>query len=125
MRQMRPGVGSGKDAKAVANFAVRLVHGPGCDLARKIRDQDAWDEHAAFMDGLVDDGFVVLGGPVGDGEQTLHLVEAADEGEIKARLAGDPWASASPLEIGEIELWALWLDSRQEFSALTGIMRLA
>jgi hypothetical protein len=29
------------------------------------------------MDGLVDDGFIILGGPVGDGEQTLHIVEAA------------------------------------------------
>jgi hypothetical protein len=42
------------------------------------------------MDGLVDDGFVILGGPVGDGEQTLHMVEAADENDIKARLARDP-----------------------------------
>jgi hypothetical protein len=64
------------------------------------------------MDGLVDDGFVILGGPVGYGEQTLHVVEAADENEITARLAGDPWASAGLLRIGTIERWALWLDSR-------------
>jgi len=63
----------------MANFAVRLVHGPGWDQSRPTRDQDGWDEHAAFMDGLVDNGFVVLGGPVGGGEQTLHVVEAADE----------------------------------------------
>ena len=49
--------------------------------------------------GLVDDGFVILGGPVGDGEQTLHVVEAADESEIKVRLAGDPWASAGLLRL--------------------------
>jgi uncharacterized protein YciI len=101
----------------MANFAVRLVHGPSWDLSRKIRDQDGWDEHAVFMDGLVDDGFVVLGGPVGDGEQTLHVVEAADEDEIKVRLAGDPWASAGLLQIGTIEPWALWLDSRPRHSA--------
>ncbi len=101
----------------MANFAVRLVHGPGWDPSRQIRDQDAWDEHAAFIDGLVDDGFVVLGGPVGDGEQTLHVVEAADENEIKACLAGDPWTSAGLLQIGTIEPWALWLDSRPKNSA--------
>jgi uncharacterized protein YciI len=105
-------VGSGPYALAMANFAVRLVHGPGWDPSRQIRDQDGWDEHAAFMDGLVDDGFVILGGPVGDGEQTLHVVEAADENDIKARLAGDPWASAGLLRIGTIERWAFWLDSR-------------
>ncbi len=96
----------------MANFAVRLVHGPGWDPLRQIRDQDGWDEHAAFMEGLVDDGFVILGGPVGDGEQTLHVVQAADENEIKVRLAGDPWAPAGLLRIGTIERWALWLDSR-------------
>jgi uncharacterized protein YciI len=97
---------------AMANFAVRLVHGPGWDAARPIRCQDAWDEHAAFMDGLVDQGFIILGGPVGDGAQTLHVVEAADENQIRERLAGDPWASAGLLQIGTIERWALWLDSR-------------
>jgi uncharacterized protein len=96
----------------MANFAVRTVHGPGWDPSRRIRDQDAWDEHAAFMDGLVDDGFIILGGPVGDGEETLHVIEAADESEVKARLVEDPWALADMLRIGTIEPWALWLDSR-------------
>jgi hypothetical protein len=49
----------------MGNFAVRLVHGPNWDPRRPIRGQDRWDEHAAFMDGLVDDGFIILGGPVG------------------------------------------------------------
>ena len=97
----------------MANFAVRLVHGPGWDSSRQIRDQRGWAEHAAFMDGLVDDGLIILGGPVGDGEQTLHVVEAADESEIRARLATDPWAEAGLLRIGTIEPWALWLDSRR------------
>jgi uncharacterized protein YciI len=64
------------------------------------------------MDGQVEDGFIVLGGPVGDGGQALHVVEAADENEIEARLAEDPWASAGLLRIGAIEPWTLWLDSR-------------
>ena len=97
----------------MANFAVRLVHGPGWDSSRQIRDQRGWAEPAAFMDGLDDDGLIILGGPVGDGEQTLHVVEAADETEIRARLAADPWAEAGLLRIGTIEPWALWLDSRR------------
>jgi uncharacterized protein YciI len=107
-----PSVGSGQYPAPMANFAVRLAHGPGWDPSRQIRDQDAWDEHAAFMDGLVEEGFIILGGPVGEGEQTLHVVEAADETEIEARLAEDPWASAGLLRIAAIEPWALWLDSR-------------
>jgi uncharacterized protein YciI len=96
----------------MANFALRLLHGLGWDPSRPIRDQDGWDEHAAFMDGLVDDGFLILGGPVGNGDQTLHVIEAADEQDIITRLAQDPWASAGLLRIGTIEPWALWLDSR-------------
>ena len=65
------------------------------------------------MDRLVDDGFLVLGGPVGDGEETLHVIEAADEYDVRARLARDPWASAGLLRVGTIERWALWLDSRR------------
>lgn len=107
--RMSVGVGT---LRVMANFAVRLVHGPGWDPSRPIRGQDAWDEHAAFMDGLVDEGFIILGGPIGDGEQTLHAVEAADENEIRARLAEDPWASAGLLQVGMIDRWALWLDSR-------------
>jgi hypothetical protein len=52
--------------------------------------------------------------PVGDGEQTVHAVEAADENEIPARLAADPWAAAGLLRIGTIEPWALRLDSRPD-----------
>ncbi len=103
----------------MASFAVRLVHGPGWDGARPIRAQDAWDQHAAFMDGLVDDGFIVAGGPVGAGEETLHLIEAADENEIRSRLAEDPWALAGLLLIGTIEPWALWLDGRRAGSTQT------
>jgi uncharacterized protein YciI len=110
-------VGGGRYIPAMANFALRLVHGPHWDVSCQIREQEAWHEHAAFMDELVDDGFVILGGPVGDGGQTLHVVEAADESEVRARLAGDPWASAGLLEIGTIEPWALWLDSRPKDSA--------
>jgi hypothetical protein len=65
------------------------------------------------MDGLVDDGLIILGGPVGDGEQTLHAVEAADENEVKERLAADPWAAARLIRIGTIEPWTFWLDSRR------------
>jgi uncharacterized protein YciI len=94
-------------------FALTTAHGPGWDPSRQIRDQDAWGEHAAFMDALVDDGFILLGGPIGDGQRTLHLVEATDEHEIRARLGEDPWASMELLQIGAVEPWALWLDGRQ------------
>jgi uncharacterized protein len=64
------------------------------------------------MDGLVDDGFIIIGGPLGDGSTSLHAVEAANEAHIRARLAADPWARMDLLRVGSIQPWALWLDGR-------------
>ena len=61
---------------------------------------------------LADGDHVDASRTVGDGEETLHVVEAADEREIRACLGEDPWAQAGMLRIATIEPWALWLDSR-------------
>jgi hypothetical protein len=93
-------------------FAVVLEHGPAWDDARGLREQDGWDEHAAFMDALVDDGLVVLGGPLGDGRRALLAVAADDEGAIRARLAPDPWHADDHLRIAAVEPWTVLLDGR-------------
>lgn len=89
-----------------------MIHLSNWDDSRSIRNQRAWTEHAAFMDGLVDEGFVVIGGPLGSGDRAMHLVEAADEREIEARLGEDPWAKMGMLGLGSIERWRIWLDAR-------------
>ena len=91
-------------------FLVKRTQGPSWDSSRPRRPQDGWDAHAEFMDGLVDDGFVVLGGPVGegDGDYTLQVVEADDEAEVRARLAEDPWRQ-DMLVTESIERWTIWL----------------
>ncbi len=93
-------------------YVVYREPGPGWDPERTRREQDLWDEHAAFMDGLVEAGFVVLGGPLGDGHFVLHVVEAADEAEIQARLGGDPWDEPGILATARIEPWEILLDGR-------------
>ncbi len=97
----------------MANFALILVHGPGWDDSLGIREQADWTGHAAFMEGLVVDGFILVGGPIGDGQQTMHVVEARDEEEVRRRLADDPWDRAGLLEVGSLQTWALWLDFRE------------
>jgi uncharacterized protein YciI len=97
----------------MTTFVLTMVCGPNWDASRGRREQEGWDEHAAFMDGLVGDGFVVLGGPIGDGERVLLVVEAADEREIEERLGEDPWVPMGVLRIGEIQRWTVWLDGRR------------
>ena len=101
----------------MATFAVRIVHGPAWDSRREIREQRDWDSHAAFMDALVEDGFVILGGPVGYDHGALHLVESADEQDVRARLGKDPWAQSGVVRVGSVEPWLIWLDGRSKASA--------
>jgi hypothetical protein len=40
--------------------------GPQFDRSKPLQEQSGWAEHAAFMDSLVDQCFIVLGGPLPD-----------------------------------------------------------
>jgi uncharacterized protein YciI len=86
--------------------------GPEWDQSRPLEEQSGWREHAAFMDGLVDRGFIVLGGPLADEVRVVHVVEAESEDAIRATLARDPW-SGSHLVVDAIDPWTIRLDGRQ------------
>jgi uncharacterized protein YciI len=96
----------------VTNALMFLVvlrrSGPDYDLAKPLEEQPGWEEHAAFMDGLVDEGVIVLGGPLADEVRTAHAVRAGSEGEVRSRFARDPW-SGSHLVIESIEPWTIRL----------------
>ena len=77
-----------------------------------MREQEGWDEHARFMDGLVDAGYIVLGGPLEGGRDTLHVFEAESEDAIREQLAKDPWAPNGMLTPASIERWTVLLDGR-------------
>ena len=91
-----------------------VLHRSGPDWApgKPLEEQSGWDEHAAFMDGLVEEGFIVLGGPLADEFRTAHAVEAESEEAIRSKLAEDPW-SDSHLRVGSIDHWTIRLDGRQ------------
>jgi hypothetical protein len=86
--------------------------GPEWNRERPMEEQSDWDAHAMFMDNLVDDGFIVLGGPLSDEVRVAHVVEADSEEAIRATLARDPW-SESHLVIDSIEPWTIRLDTRR------------
>jgi uncharacterized protein YciI len=82
-----------------------------------MRDQDGWDSHAAFMDGLAAEGFVVLGGPIGDGARFMHVVDAPGEEEIRSRLADDPWERSGQVRTATVEPWKILLRAGEAASA--------
>jgi uncharacterized protein YciI len=85
--------------------------GPEWDTSLPMESQLQWSEHAAFMDDLVERGFLVLGGPLGDEVRVVHAVEAASELAVRSTLANDPW-SDTKLVIESIDAWTIRLDGR-------------
>ena len=95
----------------MAFFVVLRRTGPQWDPGLPLEQQSGWDEHAAFMDGLVDDGFVVLGGPLDDGVRVVLAVEAVSAEAVRATLDRDPW-SGTHLVVDAVEPWTIRLDGR-------------
>jgi uncharacterized protein YciI len=97
----------------MAMFHVVLHRsGPRWEASKPLEEQSGWPAHAEFMDGLVEAGFIVLGGPLADEYRVVHVVEAASEDEIRATLVRDPW-SETHLRIDAIEPWTIRLDGRR------------
>ena len=66
------------------------------------------------MDALVDEGFIVLGGPLEGGREVLHAISASSEQEVRTRLAEDNWAQNGMLTVKSVEPWTLLLDGRTQ-----------
>ena len=93
-------------------YAVRLERGGPWDWSRELRDQDGWSEHAQFMNSLVEEGFILLGGPLANDRDVLHVVSAPSEEAIRERLSQDNWAQNGMLTVNSIEAWTILLDGR-------------
>ena len=91
-------------------FLVKHARGPAWNPSRGRREQSGWSDHAAFIDRLVEDGKIPLGGPVGDidGQYAVLVVRAASEDDARALFADDPWTD-NILRIESVGLWTLWI----------------
>jgi uncharacterized protein YciI len=85
--------------------------GPEWRPGRPLEEQSGWEEHAEFMDALVEEGFIVLGGPLADEFRVVHAVEGESGEAVRATWARDPWAG-SHLVVDAVEPWTIRLDAR-------------
>lgn len=99
-------------AETLTYFAVTRRRSLGWDKTLPMRMQNRWNDHAKFMDGLAEEGFVVLGGPLGQAEDHFLLIfNATGKEEITARLEKDPWTEMKVLRVTGIEQWEILLRS--------------
>ncbi len=64
------------------------------------------------MDLLLEEGFIVLGGPLEGDREILHAISAPSEQAVRDRLARDNWAQNGMLSVVSVEAWTVLLDGR-------------
>ena len=97
-------------------FVAISSAGPNRDRSRGTREQPFWDEHAAFIDRLVGDGFVLMGGPFADEDGAMLIVHADDENEVREKLKNDPWMKHGVLKLESVKRWQIFIDVRDKIS---------
>ena len=97
-------------------FLAFSLAGPNRDFSKDTRGQPFWDEHAAFIDRLVADEFMLMGGPLVDEsgmpQGALLIVNAEDENEVREKLKNDPWFTHGILKLESIMRWQIFIDVR-------------
>jgi uncharacterized protein YciI len=93
-------------------YLVISSAGANRDLSKGTREQAFWDEHGVFIDALVEEGFILLGGPLVEEGGAMIIVRATDEDEVQAKLQHDPWYEHEILKLDSIKRWDIFIDKR-------------
>lgn len=91
-------------------FVLICERSSGWDWSVPMRRQPEWEAHAAFMDALESEGFILAGDPLGDEDdaaRVMHIVSARDGDAINTRMAEDPWTPMHMLSTVSIEPWTV------------------
>jgi uncharacterized protein YciI len=94
-------------------FVMVSSAGANRDLSKGSREQPFWDDHAAFIDQLDAEGFILMGGPLVDEGGAVLIVHAADEHEIREKVKDDPWYVQGVLKLESIKRWDIFIDNRR------------
>jgi len=93
-------------------YLVISKAGSNRDLSKGSREQRYWNEHGAFIDGLVEEGFMFMGGPLVDEGGAMIIVRAENEAEVREKLRHDPWYEHDILMLDSIKRWDIFVDER-------------
>ena len=94
---------------------VVLRVGPGPTWTTGLpEDQPGWDEHAAFIDDLIERGVFVMGGPWTTRLGSMSLWEGMDAGEVRETMQRDPFVLNGVFEIEDVADWTVYVDTRIE-----------
>ena len=75
-----------------------------------VREQSRWDEHAEFIDALIEDGTFVMGGPFADNSGSLSLLEGVTVDEAREIIAKDPFVENGVFVLDDLREWDVFVD---------------
>ena len=93
----------------VVRIMVRFRAGPTWTSGPP-EHQPGWDEHAAFVDDLIERGAFVLGGPLSDWSGSMIFLEGVDEDGARELVAADPFLANGVFELDEVRAWNVYVD---------------
>ena len=88
---------------------VRFAAGPAWKSGAP-EEQPGWDDHARFVDELVERGTMVMGGPFADHSGSLIVLENIGEAEAEGLVAEDPFVLNGVFVLEEARAWNVYVD---------------
>jgi uncharacterized protein YciI len=73
-------------------------------------EQPGWDEHAAFIDELIENGTFVMGGPIADNSGSISLLENVGEDEARELVLEDPFVLNGVFVLDDVRAWNVYVD---------------
>jgi hypothetical protein len=73
------------------------------------QSQPDWDAHEAFVDALVEDGTIVMGGPFSDHTGAMLLMDGLSAAEARRIVQLDPFVKNGVFVVDDVRDWTLYV----------------
>jgi uncharacterized protein YciI len=81
--------------------------------------QFGWDEHAAWIDALVDRETIAMGGPFSDNSGAMLVLEGVGVEEAELLFATDPFVKNGVFVVVDVREWTNYVDTLTARAALS------
>ena len=95
----------------IPRVILRIRPGPAW-MSGLPEEQPGWDEHARFIDDLVERGVFVMGGPYATRLGSMSLWEGVDSDEVRTVVQDDPFVRNGVFEIEDVIDWTVYVDTK-------------
>ena len=97
----------------IPRVVLQVAPGPTWTSGRP-EEQPGWDEHARFIDDLIERGVFIMGGPWTNKLGSLSLWEGMNAEEVLGVTQSDPFVLNGVFEIEDVSDWTVNVDTRIE-----------